>query len=163
MRIYVSTYHKYNSGTLQGEWMDLEDYSDAAEFFEAAKELHEDEEDPEFMFQDFDEVPARFKDESMSESELQELYDFIEMVEDSRHDMEVFEAAEACGIDPSDVDEAYQGKYDSDEDFAEEMAEQLGYMDEKKEWPFNCIGWEYAARELMYYYSSDNGHYFRNL
>lgn len=163
MRIYVSTYHKYNSGTLQGDWMDLEDYSDAAEFFEAAKELHEDEEDPEFMFQDFDEVPARFKDESMSESELQELYDFIEMVEDSGHDMEVFEAAEACGIDPSDVDEAYQGKYDSDEDFAEEMAEQLGYMDEKKGWPFNCIDWEYAARELMYDYCSDKGHYFRNL
>lgn len=60
-------------------------------------------------------------------------------------------------------EEAYQGEYRSDEDFAEEMAEELGLIDNNLSWPHNCIDWECAAKELMYDYSEENGHYFRNL
>lgn len=38
----------------------LWDYADHAEFIEACEELHKDESDPEFMFQDFEDFPKDF-------------------------------------------------------------------------------------------------------
>ena len=31
-RVYVGTYAKYNGGSLEGKWLDLEDYADKDEF-----------------------------------------------------------------------------------------------------------------------------------
>lgn len=44
-RVYVGTYGKYNNGSLFGAWLDLSDYSDKEEFYDACRELHKDEED----------------------------------------------------------------------------------------------------------------------
>ena len=63
----------------------------------------------------------------------------------------------------SDMQEAYVGYYTSDVHFAQKMAEQLGLRDDDIQWPYTCIDWDKAARELMYDYSEINGHYFRNL
>ena len=54
MKAYVGTYGKYNEGSLEGKWLDLEDYTSYEEFCDACKELHKDEKDPEFMIQDWD-------------------------------------------------------------------------------------------------------------
>ena len=43
-RIYVGTYAKYNNGSIQGEWLDLDDYTDKSDFIQACLELHDDEE-----------------------------------------------------------------------------------------------------------------------
>lgn len=59
-------------------------------------------------------------------------------------------------------DESYQGQFSSDEDFARDMAENLGEIPKENHWPHYCIDWEWAARELMMDYSVENGHYFRN-
>ena len=56
-KICVGTYKKYNEGSLFGKWLTLSDYSDKKEFYEACKELHSDEEDAEFMFQDWEYIP----------------------------------------------------------------------------------------------------------
>src|SRR5690349_16831915 len=53
-RVYVGTYAKYNNGSIAGAWLDLEDYADKDSFLAACAELHKDEDDPEFMFQDFE-------------------------------------------------------------------------------------------------------------
>ena len=42
--VYVGTYGKYNNGSLFGAWLDLSDYADKEEFYEACRELHKDEE-----------------------------------------------------------------------------------------------------------------------
>ena len=55
--VYVGTYAKYNNGSLFGAWLNLSDYSDKEEFYEACRELHKDEEDAEYMFQDWENVP----------------------------------------------------------------------------------------------------------
>ena len=39
-RVYVGTYGKYNNGSLFGAWLDLSDYSDKEDFYEACRELH---------------------------------------------------------------------------------------------------------------------------
>ena len=59
-----STYGKYNNGSLSGAWLDLSDYSDKEEFYEACRELHKDEEDAEYMFQDWENVPEGLIGES---------------------------------------------------------------------------------------------------
>ncbi len=59
-RIYVGTYNAYNEGSLKGQWLDLEDYDDHADFMRACRELHSDESDPELMFQDIEGIPREF-------------------------------------------------------------------------------------------------------
>ena len=61
-----------------------------------------------------------------------------------------------------DAEEAYAGDFDSDKDFAMDMAEQIGF-ENPSNWPYNCIDWEFAGKELMYDYFEVDGHYFRNL
>lgn len=61
------------------------------------------------------------------------------------------------------VEEAYNGEYTSDEAFAQDMAEQLGLINKDLAWPYTCIDWEQASKELMYDYFESNGYYFRNL
>lgn len=60
-----------------------------------------------------------------------------------------------------DAEDDYAGEYDSDEEFAQEMADDLGVDINTPGWPFSCIDWSQAARELMYDYFSFNGYYFR--
>ena len=50
--VYVGTYKKYAEGSLFGMWMDLTAFSDYDEFWAACRILHNDEKDPEVMFQD---------------------------------------------------------------------------------------------------------------
>lgn len=79
------------------------------------------------------------------------------------YDFDVISAALDCDISISDIQEAYQGKYKDDEDFAWELAHEIGVIKKSVSWPYTCIDWEYAARELMYDYCESDGHYFRNL
>jgi len=59
-------------------------------------------------------------------------------------------------------DETYRGTWDSDEDFARELAEEIGAINREVNWPYTCIDWEWAAREIMYDYCESDGHYFSN-
>ena len=170
VKIYVGTYGKYNNGSIQGEWLDLSDYSDMEELQAAMAELHSDESDPEYMFQDY-ECPELLKS-YIGESFIKNtIFEAIEAIEASHLDFEVLEAFANVGSYSTDdisafieaCEEAYTGEYGSDEEFAQEMAEEIGAIDEKAGWPNNCIDWERAARELMYDYSESNGHYFRSI
>jgi antirestriction protein len=108
---------------------------------------------------DTNEIPAKF----ISGNELDEDYfDFKEELENSNLGYEVFEAALELDIEPKNVAEAYQGEYRNDEEFAQQLAEDIGAIQEQ-DWPYTCIDWEQAAREIMYDYSESNGHYFMDL
>ncbi|MFA5299495.1 MAG: hypothetical protein WC389_15000, partial [Lutibacter sp.] len=78
------------------------------------------------------------------------------------NELEVLENGLQADVQFSDIDEAYNGHFSNDEDFAYQMADELGYLDDKKSWPYTCIDWEQAAKELMYDYSENGGYYFRN-
>jgi len=105
---------------------------------------------------DYDEVPDTYANEN-------DVWDFAAAFAECDQELEVVEAALYLGVSADDIDEAYQGSYDDDEDFARETADSLGAVDKNAAWPMNCIDWEFAAKELMYDYSEHNGHYFRNL
>lgn len=92
-----------------------------------------------------------------------------ELIEKEKWDKDAVIAYLKLGIgddDLSDFEEAYQGQYKSDIDFAQEQADNIGAnvgRNEPMQWPMYCIDWEYAARELMMDYSEQDGYYFRNL
>jgi len=80
-----------------------------------------------------------------------------------RHGEDVLEAATILDISADDIEDTYQGEYKSDVHFAQEMADAIGALDKEALWPRTWIDWDYAAKELMYDYCEENGHYFRNL
>ena len=92
-RIYVGTYAKYNEGSIEGKWLDLSDYSDKEEFYEACRELHKDEHDPELMFQDWEYIPSGLIGESWLSDNI---FKIIETIDDMDEDRK--EAFEANGI-----------------------------------------------------------------
>ena len=62
----------------------------------------------------------------------------------------------------SDIDEAYQGEFKDDEDFVQNLLEDIGDI------PSNLpsyihIDWERTASDVMCDYCEYNGHYFRML
>ena len=59
VKVYVGTYRKYNQGNLNGKWVSLFNFDNMEEYHQHLKELHSDEEDPEFMIQDID-APKAF-------------------------------------------------------------------------------------------------------
>jgi hypothetical protein len=87
-----------------------------------------------------------------------------------RWDSDVVRAYLELGItasdDPQDIaneiEECYQGEHVDDAAFARHIADESG-AEIGTAWPHYCIDWEYAARELMYDYSEQGGHYFRNV
>jgi antirestriction protein len=74
-------------------------------------------------------------------------------------DISIWEAADACDIPFSDVEEAYNGSHDSDEAFVEELLQSTGDLDSIPS--YVTIDWEATARSIMYDYEEDSGHYFR--
>lgn len=71
--VYVGTYAKYNNGSLKGEWVNLSDFSDKDDFIEYCLELHNDEKEPELMFQDYENIPKGLISESDIDESLWEI------------------------------------------------------------------------------------------
>ena len=68
--VYCGTWSKYNNGDLTGQWVDLTTFADYDEFHNYCCALHADEEDPELMFQDYENFNESYYDECMGENEF---------------------------------------------------------------------------------------------
>jgi len=122
-RIYVGSFAKYNNGSIAGAWLDLEDYSNRNEFYEACAELHDDEEDCEYMFQDWEDIPDAFIGESHIDEEF---WDYMNYPAD-----EDAKAAYCACFGEWDADrfnERYRGEFRSWKDMAESFADEMGYL-----------------------------------
>lgn len=82
--VYCGTYHKYNNGSIDGAWLDLSTFNDAADFFATCKDLHDDEADPEYMFQDYQGFPDWMYRESMGTEQVQEIINFAHATEEEK-------------------------------------------------------------------------------
>ncbi|MCQ2232459.1 MAG: antirestriction protein ArdA [Paludibacteraceae bacterium] len=166
-KVYCGTYAKYNNGSIQGAWLDLFDYSDADEFFDDCRELHKDEDDPEFMFQDYEGFPSSLYEESMGHELAEKLIELINTP--TNIDEEQFEAyLEACGKDLYDGD-VY--------DLIKEAEENLVWHGDESDYAYefidehygdlpsiisNHIDYEQLGRELLEDYNSSGDYYFYN-
>jgi len=147
-RIYVGTYHKYNSGSIKGAWLDLESYGDTESFVEACKELHKDESDPELMFQDFQGFPRSFYSESPDTGKLDALFAWLELDDEDRELLAVYQD----NVVDSDADieqarEAFLGKFNRPEDWAADWLEQTGELEQIPERLRYYFDYEAYARD----------------
>ena len=125
LRVYVGTFGKYNSGSIAGKWLNIKDYKTAKDFYKACEQLHSNEYDPEFMFQDWEYIPNSFigggwinpklfeliHHPDMEQIDINALWDFLDDVDFTN--LETYEIIEK-------FDECYRGHWDSFGEFAYE-------------------------------------------
>ncbi|MDR6919546.1 antirestriction protein ArdA [Chryseobacterium sp. 2987] len=166
--VYVGTYAKYNDGSIFGKWLKLSDYSDRSEFYEACAELHSDEDDPEYMFQDYENIPDSLIGECWISENVFEVLEAIDRLSDN--DQKAFLIwcdNDGKDLSKSDIDELmsdfendYRGHYDSEEDFARELVDQ---REDLSDFALEYFDYEAYARDLfMSSYWSEDGHVFYN-
>ena len=160
--VYVGTYGKYNEGSIYGAWLDLTKFSDYEEFMEVCRLLHKDEEDAEFMIQDYECYPKRWYSESgMDEETFDKIRRWWDMDDEKR---EAFEAY-VNYFDDEDEDsfnDKYCGHFDSEEEYAEQFIMEMGgemaaFYDAHPGY-FNI---EAFARDLFYDFTFVDGYVFR--
>lgn len=120
--LYCGTYGKYNSGSLCGMWVNVSTFNDYDEFINFCKAIHADEEDPELMYQDYENMPGSLYHESMGEKGFEKIMEYCELC-DEYNMSAVGDFLEFYS--PEDLDrmqDSYVGVYDSREDFAKEEA-----------------------------------------
>lgn len=160
-RVYVGTYGKYNSGSIAGKWLDLEDYSDKEAFYQACAALHSDEEDPEFMFQDWEGIPREMISECGIDDEVWEL-----LAAYDEHGEEAVKAYVSLfgEWNESDFQDRYRGHWDSWEDMAQELLEETGDLQSIPEHLRYYFDFEAYARdmELNGDFAEEDGHFFWN-
>lgn len=166
MRVHYWELSNYNNGTLIGNWFDLEGKAKEEHLEEVQEWLEEVSEQTgelceEIILGDTEDVPNRYVWEyGLSD----ELFEYIETLENTHLEPEIVEAALLCDIPLDKVEDAYLGQWDSDSDFAYDQAEQMGYIDSVNEklpaWISCHIDWEGVARDLMVDHIAANNHYF---
>ena len=83
-----------------------------------------------------------------------------ELIEEFGEDLVRQYQADGHGLDS--MQEAYNGEWDSDEDFVQNLLEDCGTI--PKDIPhYVYIDWERTARDVMMDYFEIDGHYFRSL
>lgn len=167
MELYVGTYHKYNCRNIDGKWINLDDYTDKENFIAACKEINKDENNPEFMFQDW--KGEKWEKSLYSECSVPEEYwEIKEALKNSSIDGEIFNTWLNWSCEKGSVDnvrkaeEQYCGKYDNGKDYAQEYYKECGFL--KEDNPLkNFVNWEAVWKNMcsngMY---ENNGHIFDN-
>ena len=156
-RIYVACLAAYNAGRLHGRWIDAaqdaEDIrAEIAAMLSESPEPHAEE----WAIHDFE----GFGDYRLSESE--NLDDVAEIAAKIEEHGDAYLAALALSADREEADrlfQEYRGHWDTPEEFAQELVEELGYI--PKDFPaWIHIDWTHTARELLYDMEEYDGHYF---
>lgn len=143
-KVYVGTYRKYNEGSLAGEWLDLTDYSSKEDFIEACLELHGDEEDPELMFQDWEDIPPDFIGESMIDEKV---WEWLELNEEERQTVAIYLEDVDRNAPIQEALECYDGEFESEVDWAVDFWDHSGMINEVPDFAQNYIDYEQFARD----------------
>lgn len=160
-KVYCGTYGKYNDGSLQGEWVNIAECPSYEFFVCLCKAIHFDENDPELMLQDYEFFPESLYSESFIDEEtFDKIKEYAELDDNER------DAADAYidlygDLDIDDMKAKYQGKYDSEEDFATYIVSECYDIDTMMGNLSVYFDYERFARDLfMCDYDYSNGHVF---
>ena len=126
--LYVGTYAKYAGGSLQGMWVNLATFSNYKQFIEFCRLLHWDEKDSELMFQDYENFPRKWYSEcGLSKDTFDKIKEYSELSDNDRamYDTYLQHFLSDGGTDIDTARERYCGYYDDDEDFAEQIFDEM--------------------------------------
>lgn len=144
-KVYIGTYAKYSNGSLFGKWLDLSDYSNKDEFIEACKTLHNDESEPELMFQDWEGIPETYINESYISPDF---WDYMEAIQNWDEDkIQAYGVyAKYFSADLEIFEDSYCGKWESEEDFARNIVDECYTLEGVLA---NYFDYEAFARDLF--------------
>ena len=141
-KIYVGTYAKYNNDSIGGAWLDLTGYADIEEFYDAARDLHADEDDPELMFQAWEDIPKGWIGECFVDEQV---WDLVSLSDDEQS--AVTEYLDAIGDDDIEyiLDRHISSYSGSKLDWLEQHLEDTGFF---YGWPDDAINYFNAEAYL---------------
>lgn len=149
--IYVGTYAKYNNGNLRGLWLDLTSFCDYEEFMDCCRALHSDEDDPEFMFQDYENFPEEWYSESdIDEETFDKIVEYGNLDEYDRDMWEAYIDHFGDYEDFSQIKDKCHGKWDSELDFATNLFDEC-YAHEVPDNIRDYIDYDRFADDLFHY------------
>ena len=167
-RIYVADLADYNAGRLRGVWITLNDFVLGYEVLEAIADFLATADEPgheEWAVHDYDgEWLGPLASQLGEWPDMDELVDLADRLDE--YGQAFADYVENVGLDSASEDDftdSYCGQYDSGADYAAELADELGVGGGlEQSWPFTCVDWDQAWRELTYdgYWISNNGHVF---
>ncbi len=118
------------------------------EFEEVCRKLHGDEDDPEFMFQDYEGFPSEWYNEGgFDDDTFDKIVEYCGMEEKEREAYTAYIEC-TCDDDVESFHDRYVGEYESEEDFAE-LILQESYIPKEAEWMLNYFDMESYARTLF--------------
>lgn len=166
-RIYFASLADYNAGRLHGVWVDLDDCTDEDELGEKINAMLADSKEPsaeDWAIHDHEGV-GNFLGEHSSISEIVTLANALE---DCHEPDALLVYASDVGLEYAiqSFEEAYSGQWDSEEDFAHDLAESAGYLDAMPEGLRSYFDAAAFARDLFLGdYSRDEatGYVFRRM
>ena len=177
VRVWISDLAAYNAGVLRGKWWDPTEYADAEDFATAVQEWIEGTEDApdvedvgergvyyipeEYAIHDY-EAPSGIRIEEYSQ--LSTVWELARLI--GEHGEAYADYVSNVGQDyatEEGFEEAYAGRYDSGADYAEELYEATGQLEQVPESLRYYIDWASVWRDMRMgdgYWISDNGHVF---
>lgn len=155
--LYCGTYGKYNSGNFNGMWVNVSTFDSYDDFLNFCKAIHADEDDPELMYQDYENMPGSLYHESMGKEGFENIEKYCELCDEYNvlavDDFLKFYKPEYLDMMP----DAYEGVYCSREEFAEEKANEDFNLEKMMGNLAGYFDYEKFARDLFindYYYGS---------
>lgn len=158
--VYVGTWAKYNNGSIEGCWFnDLTVFETESDFLAAARKFHQDEKDPEFMYQDYENFPSGMASEYGFNWAYVEGYRLAreEGCEDAWYAW-FSNFRDTCYEQFRD---AWLGRYDSEIAFAMEYVDDCGFLSEVPDTVARYFDYEAFARDLFMELDFVDGHVFR--
>ena len=144
MRAYIGCMACYNVGALVGQWVDAIDAGDVtiADLHDGKACKHGNEE---LWCYDTESLGVG----ECSPGEAAERARVLASVDDPDA-LLAYVSDIGCDLAHAKrkFEEAYEGTHDSGADFAKQLADDLGGMPRSLRWPFTCIDWQAAWREL---------------
>jgi antirestriction protein len=145
-RIYIACLAAYNDGRLHGRWSDATDAEEIGDTIATVLRTSPIADAEEWAIHDHDGF-----------GDLIGEYEAIERVAElgaaiEQHGPAFLAYAAHVGKDyasAADFQEHYVGEYDSEEAYAEELADEHGRIAEDPPWPLSYIDWGRAARDLF--------------
>lgn len=173
-RAYVADLAAYNSGRLIGAWialdgLDADEIRAAVSAVIAASPFLGAEE---YAIHDWDGIPSSFGEWPDWDAVAAYVGAMADLDDSDREAFAAYIADIGASVDSDSLDgfrEAYNGCHRSGEDFAAELADEIGAVPESPVWPCSHIDWEAAWRDLEICgdYWGEHGahgfHVFRNL
>lgn len=148
-RLYISSLSDYVEGRHVGQWFSLRFYEDGDDLFQAVSDWLDSLQEAdghlreEFAVHDYENMAnlGEYPDK-------QDITDYIKAIENGA-DPGALDAFVASGNEIAECCERYYGQFETDREFAEDVAENTGVLKQVPEHLKYCFDYDRYARDLL--------------